>query len=168
MRNWEFVIRNLKNGSDVTVNPVHWNLDNPEYAKILELWENANFNLESVKWTNYYPEKDFPGSVVTDIAQELNLTTVYRAWISKIDPGYMAPWHWDIDENEADYLKHGVIKRYTIIIKQMAKGHTLIIGDDVFFNKSVDTTIKWSKHNEWHSSSNSGLEPSYLLHILGC
>jgi len=168
MRNWEFVISNLKNGSDVTVDPAHWNLANPEYAKILELWKNANFNLESIKWTNYYPEKDFPGSVVNHIAQELNLTTVHRAWISKIDPGYMAPWHWDVDDNEADYLKHGVIKRYTIIIKQMAKGHTLIIGDDVFFNKPVDTIIKWSKHNEWHSSSNSGLEPSYLLHILGC
>jgi hypothetical protein len=63
MRNWEFVISNLKNGSDVTVDPAHWNLGNPEYVKILELWKNANFNLESIKWTNYYPEKDFPENV---------------------------------------------------------------------------------------------------------
>ena len=168
MRNWEFIISNLIGGSDITVNPTHWNLDNPEYAKILELWKNANFNLESIKWTNYYPAKDFPDGVVNHIAQELNLKRVHRAWISKIDPGYMAPWHRDVDDNEAEYLKHGAIKRYTVIIKQMAKGHTLIIGDDVFFNKPTDTVIKWAKHNEWHSSSNSGLEPSYLLHILGC
>lgn len=167
MRNWDFIISKLTNGSDVTVDPSRWNMDNPEYSKILDLWKNANFNLDAVKWTNYYPEKDFPDGVVGHIAQELNLKQVHRAWISKIDPGYMAPWHWDVDDNESEYLKHGAIKRYTIIIRQMTKGHTLIIGDDVFYNKPVDTIIKWAKHNEWHSSSNAGLEPSYLFHILG-
>ncbi len=167
MRNWEFIINNLKDGSDVTVDPHRWNLSNPEYSKILDLWKQANFNLDSIKWTNYYPEKDFPDGVVSHIAQELNLKHVHRAWISKIDPGYMAPWHWDVDEDEQEYLKHGAVKRYTVIIKQMAKGHLLIIGDDYFFNKPVDTVIKWSNYKEWHSSSNAGLEPSYLFHILG-
>lgn len=167
MRNWEFIISTLTDGSDVTVNPTRWNLDNPEYAKILELWKNANFNLESIKWTNYYPGTDFPDGVVDHIAQELNLKQVHRAWISKIDPGYMAPWHWDVEDEEEEFLKYGMINRYTVIIKQMAKGHILIIGDDVFFNKPADTVIKWAKHNEWHSSSNAGLESSYLFHILG-
>ena len=167
MRNWESIVSKLIGGSDVTVDPDRWNLDNPEYAKILELWNNANFNLDSIKWTNYYPEKDFPDGVVDHMAQELNLTRVHRAWISRIDPGFMAPWHWDVDDNEAEYLKHGSIKRYTVIIRPMAKGHLLIIGDDVFVNKPVDTVIKWAKHNEWHSSSNAGLEPSFLFHILG-
>lgn len=167
MRNWEFIIENLKDGNDVTVDPQRWNLDNPEYSKILDLWKKANFNLDSIRWTNYYPEKDFPDGVVSHIAQELNLKHVHRAWISKIDPGYMAPWHWDVDENEQEYLKHGTIKRYTVVIKQMAKGHLLIIGDDYFFNKPVDTVIKWANYKEWHSSSNSGMEPSYLFHILG-
>jgi len=167
MSNWEFIISNLKDGNDVTVDPARWNLGNPEYKKILDIWTEANFNLDCIKWTNYYPTISFPDSVVDHVAQELSLKHVHRAWISKIDPGYMAPWHWDVDDNELDFLKLGPIKRYTVIIKQMAKGHTLIIGDDYFYNKPVDTVIKWANYKEWHSSSNAGMEPSYLFHILG-
>ncbi len=168
MRNWDFIIDNLINGSDVTVDPARWNLGNPEYKKILDLWTKANFNLDCIKWTNYYPSTSFSDDVVNNVAQELNLKHVHRAWISKIDPGYMAPWHWDIDDNETEYLKFGSIKRYTVIIKQMAKGHLLIVGDDYFYNKPTDTVIKWANYKEWHSSSNAGMEPSYLFHILGC
>lgn len=167
MNNWEFIINNLTNGTDVTVDPARWNLGNPEYKKILKLWTSANFNLDAIKWTNYYPITSFPEVIVNQISKKLGLKHVHRAWISKIDPGYMAPWHWDVDDHEEDYLKLGLIKRYTIIIKQMAKGHILIIGEDYFYNKPADTVIKWANYREWHSSSNAGLEPSYLFHILG-
>ena len=167
MINWNSIISDLKDGSVVTVDPDRWNLDNPEYNKILEIWKKANFNLDSVKWTNYYPGKEFSEDVVNYFANELNLKYIHRAWISKIDPGYMAPWHWDVDENEEEYLKYGLIKRYTVVVNQMASGHLLIIGSDYYYNKPNNTIIKWGKYNEWHSSSNAGLEPSYLFHILG-
>lgn len=165
--NWSSIVTNLKDGSDVTVDPARWNLDNPEYKKILDIWTKAKFNLDTVKWTNYYPGKDFPEDVVKYFAEELHLQHVHRAWISKIDPGYMAPWHWDVDENEAEYLTHGPIKRYTVIVNQMASGHVLIIGSDYYYNKPSNTIIKWGNYNEWHSSMNGGMEPSYLFHILG-
>jgi hypothetical protein len=167
MINWNSIINNLKDGSDVTVDPSRWNLDNPEYNKILSMWKTANFNLNSIRWTNYYPGIHFLEDVIHQQVEHMSIKKVHRAWISKIDPGYMAPWHWDVEDQEEEFLKHGMINRYTVIIRQMAKGHTLIIGDDVFFNRPVDTVIKWAKHNEWHSSSNAGLEPSYLFHILG-
>jgi hypothetical protein len=167
MNNWPKIIENLKEGRDVTVDPTNWNLSNPDYKKILDIWEKANFNLSSIKWTNYYPGHSFPEDIVNYYTKELNLNRVHRSWISKIDPGYMAPWHWDVDDNEAEYLTHGSIKRYTVIVNQMASGQILIIGNDYYYNKPSNTIIKWGKYNEWHSSSNAGMEPSYLFHILG-
>jgi hypothetical protein len=167
MNNWLKIIENLTEGSAVTVDPDRWNLDNPEYTKILDTWKKANFKLDTIKWTNYYPGKDFTEDVVTYFADVLALKQVHRAWISKIDPGYMAPWHWDVDDNEEEYLKHGTIKRYTVIINQMANGHVLIVGKDYYYNKPDNTIIKWGNYKEWHSSMNGGLESSYLFHILG-
>lgn len=165
--NWSSVINTLTGGADVTVDPARWDLSNPEYYKILKSWQEANFNLEAVKWTNYYPGLDFSKDIVDQVANELGLKHVHRAWISKIDPGYCAPWHWDVDEDEATYLEHGPIKRYTVVIRKMANCHILVIGTDYYYNKDEGTIIKWGNYNEWHSGINAGMEPSYLFHILG-
>lgn len=168
MNNWDNIIENLGSGSVVTVDPERWNLSNPEYKKILDTWTKANFNLDSIKWTNYYPDKDFDSSVINKQLDYLNISHVHRSWISCIHPGYMAPWHWDIDDNEQEYLKRGPINRYTIIVKPMVTGQLLIIGNDHYYMKPKNTVIKWTNYKEWHSSVNGGMEPSYLLHILGC
>ena len=168
MNNWPAIIESLQEGSDVTVDPLRWNLDNPKYNKILSIWKKANFNLDSIRWTNYYPGIHFLQDIIDQQLEYLSIKQVHRAWISKIDPGYMAPWHWDVDDNEEEFLKNGSIVRYTVIIKQMAHGHILIIGNDHYYNKPKDTVIKWGNYKEWHSSVNAGMEPSYLLHILGC
>lgn len=167
MINWNSVIERLKDGSEVTVDPARWNLDNPEYHKIYDIWKKANFNLSSIKWTNYYPGTHFPNEVVEQQAESLNLNHVHRSWVSKIDPGFMAPWHWDVDDYEQEYLKLGPIKRYTVIIEQMVHGHILIIGEDHYFNQPLGTVIKWSNYKEWHSGINAGMAPNYMFHILG-
>jgi len=169
MNNWSSaIIETLKTGSDVTVDPERWNQGNPEYVKILNMWKAANFNLSAIKWTNYYPGQHFPETVIIEQLENLKITHVHRAWISKLDPGFLAPWHWDVDDNEQEYLKRGSITRYTVLIEPMAHGHILIIGDDYYYNKPEGTVIKWSNYKEWHSGINAGMSPSYMLHILGC
>ena len=39
MINWDLVIANLKDGSIVTVDPDRWNMLNPEYQQMLDLWK---------------------------------------------------------------------------------------------------------------------------------
>lgn len=167
MINWNSIIKSLKDGSEVTVDPSRWNLDNPEYNKIYDIWKRANFNLNSIKWTNFYPDIHFSKEIVEQQAANLNLKHVHRSWISKIDSGYMAPWHWDVDDHEQDYLKFGPIKRYTVIVEQMMHGHILIIGKDHYFNQPLGTVIKWANYREWHSGINAGMTPSHMFHILG-
>ena len=169
MIDWNSVLFNIEQqeGVPVTTDPSRWNLDTPGYSEIYKMWQKANFNPTAIKWINYYPGKHYPEEIVNKLADTLGLTGVHRSWISRIDPGYMAPHHWDVDDNESEYLKQGPIKRYTVIIEDFAHGHIFILKDEYYHSLPKDTVIAWDNHREWHSGINAGMKPNYLLHILG-
>ena len=160
--NWNQVIANLKDGKDITVDPSRWNMANPEYAEILKLWKASNFNTDSVKWTNYYDTKD----VETEIAKEVSVTSL-RSWISCVEPGYMTGYHYDIDDNEKEYLTYGLLKRYSVFISEPDVGHLFILGKEYFYNNPQGTIVKWTSHREWHNGINGGLSKKYMFHLLG-
>jgi len=162
MIDWKMVIDNLKDGRVITVNPTNWNMDNPKYREMVELWESNNFNTASVRWINYYDTKE----IESKIADELSITPL-RSWISCVEPGYMTGYHYDIDDNEQEYLSHGLLKRYTVFISEPAIGHVFILGKDYFINNSIGTVVKWKNHREWHCGMNGGLQNKYMFHILG-
>lgn len=154
-------------GTVVNTDPARWNQDTPGYSEVYTLWKDSKFNIASIQWINYYPEKDFSQSIVDDAAEFLGLNGVHRAWISKIDPGYFAPWHWDVDDNEKEYLKKGPIKRYSITMTNPAMGHIFILEDNYYFNKMSGTVIKWNDYKQWHAGINGGLSPKLMFHIIG-
>jgi len=160
--NWNEVIANLKDGRDITVDPSKWNMANPEYAEILNLWKASNFNTASVKWTNYYDTIDLE----KELAEQFFVTPL-RSWISCVEPGYMTGYHYDIDDNEEEYLKHGSLKRYSIFISKPSVGHLFILGKEYFYNNPQGTIVKWSNYREWHNGINGGLENKYMFHIIG-
>ena len=162
MINWLEIVNNLKDGQVVTVNPQRWNMDNPKYKEMVELWETNNFNTASVRWINYYDTK----SIELQLAQELGITPL-RSWISCVEPGYMTGYHYDIDDNEQEYLSHGLLKRYTVFISQPAIGHVFILGKEYFINNSVGTIVKWENYREWHCGMNGGLSNKYMFHVIG-
>ena len=166
---WNNIINSLSvlEGTSITTDKERWNIDTPGYMEIYQIWRDANFNASSIKWINYYPGKDFEQDIVDNVAAHLQFQGVHRAWISRIDPGYMAPWHWDVDDNEDEYLQKGPIKRYTVIIKDFAKGHVFILNDDYYTKCKVGELIAWPNSRDWHSGINAGMEPNYMLHILG-
>ena len=162
MINWNSIINNLSNGSVVTIDPARWKMSNPEYKEMLDLWKSKNFNTNSVKWTNYYGTKDLE----IEIAKEIGIIPL-RSWISCVEPGYMTGYHYDIDDNEKEYLKHGLIKRYSVFISEPEVGHLFILGKDYYYNKQQGTILKWSHYREWHSGINSGFINKYMFHIVG-
>ena len=162
MINWDQVIQTLSDGKVVTVDPARWNMSNPEYAEMLKLWTDSNFNTDSVKWTNCYDTQDIENKIAT----ELSIIPL-RSWISCIEPGYMTGYHYDIDDNEADYLKHGIIKRYSVFISKPSVGHLFILGKEYFYNNSQGTIVKWNNYKDWHNGINGGLENKYMFHIIG-
>jgi hypothetical protein len=162
MINWLEIVNNLKDGSIVTVNPERWNTDNPKYKEMVELWESNNFNTNSVKWTNYYDTKELE----SEISKKLNIK-ILRSWISCVEPGYMTGYHYDIDDNEEAYLKHGSIKRYSIFISEPAIGHLFILDKEYFYNKPQGTVLKWGSYKDWHIGINGGLKNKYMFHVIG-
>jgi hypothetical protein len=162
MINWNTVINNLTDGCVVTVDPARWNIKNPEYAEILKLWKDNNFNTASVKWTNYYDTKELESK----IAQELSITPL-RSWISCVEPGYMTGYHYDIDDNEQDYLKLGEVKRFSVFISPPKTGQIFILDDNYYYNQPQGTIISWMNYREWHNGINGSLSNKYMFHLLG-
>jgi hypothetical protein len=172
---WNEVVSNLTSnkGVDITIDPSKWNLENKEYGNILKLWKDANFNENAIKWTNYYPETHYSRNIDLEVCRYLRLDGCHRSWISRVDPGYFAPWHWDVDDNEAEYLKKGEIKRYSIFItgdnflSGGTLGHIFILGSDYLYQCPEGSIFKWHNHREWHAGINAGLRPKFIYHILG-
>lgn len=162
MVNWQEVIDSLTDGKEVTVNPERWNMMNPEYQKMLDLWKAHNFNTNSVKWTNYYKY----GDLESTIAKQFYVTPL-RSWISCVEPGYMTGPHYDIDDNEQEYLKHGEIHRYSIFISKPSAGQLFILNDKYYYNQNVGTVLKWKHYRDWHNGINGSLEKKYMFHLLG-
>lgn len=164
--NWAIITRTLTQGHTVTMDPSQYDMLNVGYKQVLDVWQEAGVDPDVVKWTNYYPVKDFNQLVETCVADELNIVPL-RSWISCIEPGFSAPWHWDVDDNEQEYLSKGPIERYTVFIQEPLPGHEFTLDTVKYENVAEGTVIKWPKYDEWHSSVNTGTEPHYMYHILG-
>lgn len=168
MNKWTEIIAHLdsKQGVEVTTDPSRWNLDNPEYLIIYNQWIAADFNMSAIKWINYYPGQHFDESITTDLADSLSIS-VHRAWISKINPGYFAPWHWDVDDNEEQYLTKGEIKRFSIFLSKQHPGHFFTTDEETFSNTQQGMIYQWKNYRSWHAGANAGLTPKYMLHLIG-
>jgi hypothetical protein len=162
MIDWNNVINNLTNGQVVTVDPARWNMNNPEYAEMLTLWQDNNFNTNSVKWINYYNTKDLE----TELAKCFHVTPL-RSWISCVEPGYMTGYHYDIDDNEKEYLKHGELKRFSVFMSKPSIGQLFILGTNYYFNMEQGATISWISHKDWHNGINGSLANKYMFHLIG-
>ncbi len=162
MIDWNKVIDNLKDGQVVTVDPARWDMNNPEYKTILDLWKDSNFNTDSVKWINYYDTKD----VEKDIADQLGITPL-RSWVSCVEPGYMTGYHYDIDDNEKKYLAQGNIKRYSVFASHPSVGQLFILGHEYHYNKPQGTILEWNSYKDWHNGINGSLSNKYMFHIIG-
>lgn len=167
--NWDEVITNLlsQSGQEITPDPLRWNSNNKEYAAIYKQWIDANFNQSSIKWTNYYPGVHYDSQLASDLATFLNLKGIHRSWISKVDPGFYSPWHWDVDDNESEYLKKGAISRFSCFIGKPNPCHVFITESMSYTRSPQGTIVKWDNYNDWHAGMNAGLEPKFMLHLLG-
>jgi hypothetical protein len=164
---WNVIISDIssKPGSAVTTDPSRWNTDTTEYSEVYKMWGDANFNPNSIKWTNYYPGVDFDNDLIVQIATYLRVN-VHRAWISRVDPGFYAPWHWDIDDNENAYLEKGTPIRYSIMISESQPGQIFILGQDYIHGCPRGSIFKWNNYKEWHCGINASMTPKYMLHLL--
>jgi len=167
MIDWNSVIAEIagKEGQIIDYN-TSWKSDNPAYQDIYKILSDAKVDFKTAQWINYYPGKDFSESVVTEF-EELVGCKVIRAWISKVTPGHYVPYHWDVDDNESEYLKLGTLKRFSCFITDPVVGQIIMVGDEYLYAKPKGTVYQWPDYKAWHAGTNASLKPKFLFNFLG-
>jgi hypothetical protein len=169
MINWSDIISSLSTTEGVCVS--FNNVENipvgaSGFNEIINNFKKANYDFSTIKWYDYFPGEHFAKSVEDEFAAIVNCTPC-RSWISKVNPGYYAPYHWDIEEKEELYLSMGKLKRFTCFITDPKFGQVMIVEDQCLYNQPLDTIYEWPSYRAWHAASNAGLEPQLLYHFLG-
>ena len=135
-----------------------------DYNEIHKLWVDADMNIAGVRVSNYEPEQ-IDSSVIPIMEKFLGLTHI-ESWISKIDPGCMAPYHWDFD-NPAIATLPREPKRFSVHISEFVFGHVFIVEDKICYNYKLGDVIEFPYFRAWHAGANLGLVPKYMYHFVG-
>ncbi len=136
------------------------------YIEISNTWKNAGYDLKNIKWFDYYPDEHYSKQVET-IFENIVKADARRVWISEIMPGRSAPYHWDVDDHEEEWLSKGELVRYTCFIEKPTFGHIFILDNQYFYNPDQHSIIKWEDYRLFHAGTNCGHTPFYLFHFLG-
>jgi hypothetical protein len=133
---------------------------------------NAGYKMKceggSASWGMYFPKQHFDISVVKSFIDFVGMDSYINCWVSRVMPGDVAPWHWDITDDE--FTLNSTVKeihRYHCHIDIPRPGHFLSVEDKCFYNEDQGNVYKWSSRMSWHSGANAGLTPKYLFNIWG-
>lgn len=171
--NWDEIIKNLDSGVIRSPSAI-WkdksSFDNSpvakEYLNILQTWKDAGYDIEKVYWTDYYPFNNYTPKVDTAVCKFLDIS-LRRSWISRVDPGRVAPWHYDVEDRISDWQKSGEVVRYTIFIDKPKWGCVFVLEKTPFYNINQGEVYEWNSWNQYHGAASCGGEEQYLYHIIG-
>jgi len=167
---WDKVIASLDKPS--YVGPSHKKGDNiPGLDEVTDLWSRANFKTVhedptgTVGWDMFISGKDFDERITEKFLDFIGLQEYNSCWISKIEVGKMAPYHWDVNDDEEQLSSRNDIRRFHCHIGKPKHGHVLLVDGQCFYNQEQGNTYEWPSRKSWHAGLNCGLEPKYILNL---
>jgi hypothetical protein len=152
-------------GDRRTFDPNFFDIADPKFGTIGDLWNRAGYDVNSIEWFNYYSGKDFPEQYSLDFGNLFNADPI-KVWISKIRPGRCFPRHWDADYKEDQY-KGKQLVRYQMFLKDYEFGHIFILEDTPILAHKQGDVWRWRNHLVWHGGANIGFKPKYIFNFLG-
>jgi hypothetical protein len=168
--NWNEVVDSLKDQEPAYIGPRHKATDNIEgIDEVAILWERLGYKTIHdggvAGWDMFLPGINFDRSIVKKFIKWTGVTNngPEYAWISRINPGKMAPWHWDVTDDEATLSKESV--RFHCHIIPQSPGHSFFVGDSCFYNQQIGDVFKWNNRKLWHAGSNCGITPKYIFNF---
>ena len=165
MIDWKKVVDSLQGpGTPAYIDPDKWQ-EKKDYNEIARLWVDADMNFGGVSVSNYEPGQDYDVAITHQMEQILGLTHV-ESWISRVNPGSCAPYHWDFDHPSIATLPRPA-KRVSIHISEFAFGHVFILEDQCFYNYKLGDMHEFPHIRAWHAGANIGLVPKYMYHFVG-
>lgn len=168
---WQEVVDDLTNQTPGYIGPRHRE-DDPikGISDIALLWKNAGYKLlhenGTAGWDMFFPNVNFSESIVNKFSEFVGINPI-NAWISRVNPGMVAPWHWDANDNEEEYETIVGIKRFSCHISKPSPGHVFIVEDHCFYDQKQGDVYLWPSRKSWHGGANCGLVPKYLFNIFG-
>lgn len=165
------LINQLSNHNGETHNGfIQISASHPEYANYLEhtqLAKNAGYDRnDSVKFRHFKPGTHFDNEFVELFSKFVNATPMV-VFVSEINPGHMAPWHYDIDQFEQENSSKGEKVRFHVHLSEPQPGHVFILEDHAFYNIPQGNTYQWNNTKSWHAGTNCGMFPKYLFNFKG-
>jgi hypothetical protein len=168
---WETIVTSLNSRVPAYTGPRHRNTDDIDgIVDIATKWNNAEYSLVneggSAGWGMYFANQHFEQEVVDIFARFVGISPV-NAWISKISPGQIAPWHWDANDAEREYATMPDMLRFSCHISKPTPGHVTVIEDVCLYGQAQGNTYKWPSRKSWHAGGNFGVVPKYLFNMFG-
>jgi hypothetical protein len=168
---WQSIVDSLATQPPAYTGPRHRGTD--EIIGIKEIsksWDTAGYRLAvdggSAGWGMYFAGQHFEQSVVEKFAYFVGVEPV-NAWISRVNPGAVAPWHWDANDAEEEYAKLPDMVRFSCHVSKPQPGHVSIIEDVCVYNQEQGNVWQWPSRKSWHAGANCGLAPKYLFNMFG-
>ena len=169
--NWDELIKSLESQEPGFVGPRHRRGDTKALGidDVATVWENAGYvpigDGGNAGWDMFLPGKNFSYDTVNAFAKFVGLDGCTNAWIARVNPGKVAPWHWDVTDDEATLDKKSEILRFHCHIQRPEDsiGHSLILEDEIFYREEQGAVYKWPSRKSWHGASNCGLKPFYTF-----
>jgi hypothetical protein len=151
------------------------NSNDPSVAEVVTSWKTAGYDLSHsitspVAWEAWYSGEHFDNQIVDKLSNLLNITPIDVSMVTRLIPGRLAPWHWDIrDQDTIDrfnsYKK--TIIRVHIHMNKPNPGHIFVIEDQCFYNEKQGDMYKWPDWRSYHCGANCGMVPKYQFSIIG-
>jgi hypothetical protein len=168
---WSSIVESLKTQTPAYIGPRHKKGDAIKGIDVIsDQWNRAGYQLikdgGSAGWDMFFPEQHFDKSVVELFSKFAKIDPV-NAWISRVNPGCFAPWHWDANDNEEYYSTIPDMLRFTCHIGEHKPGHVFVVDSSCVYNYHQGDTFVWDSRKSWHAGANFGYEPKYVFNIFG-
>jgi hypothetical protein len=168
---WESIVSSLILQPPSYIGPRHSETDDIiGISNISKSWNDAGYVLTSnggsAGWGMYFAGDNFDKSIIEIFSNFVGINPI-NAWISCINPGQMAPWHWDANDYEEEYSKMLNMLRFSCHISKPSPGHVFIVDDLCLYNQRQGDTWKWSSRQSWHAGANCGIVPKFMFNIFG-
>lgn len=171
---WNKLIAELDAQEPAYIGPRHRAGDDaPGIDDVAKLWEDAGYKTKdrggNASWDMFVPGVNFNKDLVLTFANCVGLETYTAAWISRINPGYVAPWHWDVTDDDIVLSQQKCIRYHCHIQPQSTGfGQALIVDDTYLYNQKQGEIYLWPERKAWHGAVNCGLHPFYSFHFWYC
>lgn len=168
--NWQELIDSLEKQEPAYVGPSHSRKDNiPGVHDVLDKWDTAGYVLQAdggtAGWDMFLPNKNFDIKIVDSFAKFVGMDSYNSAWVSRVNPGMMVPYHWDVHDHEEELIKKGNFKRWHCHMSLPTFGHAFFADNQCFYNQEQGAVYEWDDRRHWHGGINCGLVSKYVFNF---